>query len=283
MKTNHIYTSAKRQPLLAAMLIIALLLPGALAGCSSNGADSNLYTQDLFEPLGEVTTAKFDVNAGTGNLTIDRLTGGEPLLAGGSLEYLESQGVPTRSLTTINDQATLSWVANSTQQTGFRFPWEACNGESEWLIHLNPSVSYDLNAYSDGGNLKLNLAGLAVTRVNAETGGGNVELTLPDQTADLSVVAKTGGGAVTVEIGNNITGSHTVNANSGAGSVVVRLPAGIAARIHVTSGLGNAIVDPGFTQFDNETYQSPDYDSAANRVEITADSGAGNVTIETIQ
>ncbi|RPI33642.1 MAG: hypothetical protein EHM70_05400 [Chloroflexota bacterium] len=283
MKTNNIYSFAKRQPLLVAMLIIALLLFGALAGCSPNNADSSVRTQDLSEPLGDVTTAKFDVNTGTGNLTIDQLTGGEPLLAGGSLEYLESQGVPTRSLTTINDQATLTWAASGTQQTGFRFPWEACNGETEWLIHLNPRVSYDLNAYSEGGNVKLNLAGLAFTRITAETGGGNMEMTLPDHTANLSVMGKTGGGNVTVAIGSSITGSHTVNASSGAGSVVVRLPGGIAARIHVASGMGNAIVDPSFTPIDNKTYQSPDYDSAANRVEITADSGAGNVTIETIE
>lgn len=283
MKTNHIFSFAQHHPLLVARLIIALLLLGALAGCSPNSTESNVRTHDLSEPLGDVTAAKFDLNTGTGNLTIDRLTGGEPLLAGGSLEYMESQGIPTRSLTTINGQAVLTWAANGAQQTGFHFPWVASNGETEWLIHLNPRVSYDLDAYSDGGNVKLNLAGLAVARVTAETGGGNMEVTLPDHTANLSVTAKTGGGTVTVTIGSSITGSHTVKASSGAGGVVVRLPGGIAARIHVTSGMGKAIVDPGFTQIDEKTYQSPDYDSAADRVEITADSGVGNVTIETIE
>ena len=283
MKTNHIFSLTQHRPRLFAGLVIAILLLGALAGCSPNNADSKVRTQDMSEPLGDVTTAKFDVNTGTGNLTIDRLTGGESLLAGGSLEYLESQGIPTRSLTTINDQATLAWAASGAQQSGSRFPWEACNGETEWLIHLNPRVSYDLNAYSDGGNVKLNLAGLAVTRVTAETGGGNMEVTLPDRTANLSVTVKTGGGNLTIAIGNNITGSHTVKASSGAGGVVVRLPGGIAARIHVTSGMGKAIVDSSFSKLDDQTYQSPDYDSAADRVEITADSGAGNVTVETLE
>ena len=141
-------------------------------------------------------------------------------------------------------------------QPWFRFPWAACNGATEWQIHLNPTVSSDITAHSDGGNVKLDLAGMAITRVSADTGGGNMEVVLPDNAADLSVTAK-----------------------SGAGNVVVHLPSGIAARIHATSGLGKVIVDSWFSKIDKNTYQSPDYDGAANKVEITASSGAGNVSV----
>jgi predicted membrane protein len=82
-------------------------------------------------------------------------------------------------------------------------------------------------------------------------------------------------------MGSGIKGSNTVNAGSGAGNVVVRVPSGIAARIHATSGLGQVTVDPRFSKTDNNTYQSPDYDSAANKIEITASSGAGDVSVNT--
>jgi hypothetical protein len=36
-----------------------------------------------------------------------------------------------------------------------------------------------------------------------------------------------------------------------------------------------------FSQVDGNTYQLPDYDGAANKVEITVNSGAGNVNINT--
>ena len=62
---------------------------------------------------------------------------------------------------------------------------------------------------------------MAVTRVSADTGGGNMDVVLPDNAANLSVTAKTGAGDVTVEIGSGITGSNTINASSGAGNVVV--------------------------------------------------------------
>lgn len=80
-------------------------------------------------------------------------------------------------------------------------------------------------------------------------------------------------------MGHGTTGGNTINAKSGAGNVVVLIPSGVAARIHATTGLGKVIVDPRFNKTDKDTYQSPDYDSAANRVEITATSGAGNVSV----
>jgi DUF4097 and DUF4098 domain-containing protein YvlB len=122
---------------------------------------------------------------------------------------------------------------------------------------------------------------MAVTRVSADTGGGNMDVVLPDHAANLSVTAGTGGGNVTVEIGSDLTGSNTINANSGAGDVVVRIPSGVAARIHATTGLGKAIVDPQFSKIDNHTYQSSGFDSAAHKVEVTAQSGAGNMIVNT--
>ncbi|MDH4137931.1 MAG: cell wall-active antibiotics response protein [Anaerolineae bacterium] len=241
----------------------------------------NVLTYNLSEPLNGATTAKVDINAGDGNLTIDRLIGGEQVLASGTLQYFENQGLPTRTLVSSNGQATLTLRGGGTGRPWFRFPWAACNGATEWQIHLNPTVLSDITAHSDGGNVKLNLAGMVVTRVSADTGGGNMDVVLPDNAANLSVAAKTGVGNVTVEIGSGITGSNIVNANSGAGNVVVRVPSGIAAKIHATGGLGKVIVDSRFSKIDGNTYQSPDYDGAANRVEITVNSGAGNVSVNT--
>jgi len=241
----------------------------------------NVLTDKLSEPLNGATTAKVDINTGAGNLSIDQLTGGEQLLAGGTLQYLENQGLPTRSMNTSNGQATLTLRGGGTGRPWFRFPWAACNGATEWQIHLNPNLQSDITAHSGGGNVKLDLAGIAVTRVSADTGGGNMDVVLPDNAANLSVTAKTGAGNVTVEIGSGITGSNTVNANSGAGNVVVRVPSGIAARIHTTSGLGKATVDSRFSKIDGNTYQSLDYDGAADKVKITVHSGAGNVSVNT--
>ena len=269
-----------------ARVIVPVLLLGAAVGFAYRGntPGGNVLTDNLSEPLNGATTAKVDINSGTGHLTIDGLTGSEQLLASGTLQYLENQAVPNRSVDTGNGQATLTLRAGegSGGRPWFRLPWAACGGGAyEWQIHLNPTVSSDITAHSDGGNIRLNLSGMAVARVSADTGGGNMDVVLPDNAANLSVAAKTGAGNVTVDVGNGITGSNTVDASSGAGNVVVRIPSGIAARIHATSGLGKVIVDSRFTNTDKNTYQSSDYDDAANKVEITVNSGAGNVSVST--
>jgi len=242
---------------------------------------NKVLTHNLSEPLNGATTAKVEINTGDGNLTIDRLADGEQVLASGTLQYLDNQGLPSRSVNTSDGHATFTLKGSGIGRPGFRFPWAACNGATEWHIHLNPSVPSDITAHSGGGNVKLNLAGMAVARVSADTGGGNMDVVLPDNAANLSVMAKTGGGNVTVEIGNGIAGSNTINANSGAGNVVIRLPSGLAARIHATSGLGKVIMDSRFSKINGNTYQSLDYDGAANKVEITLNSGAGNVSVNT--
>lgn len=219
---------------------------------------TQILTDRLSEPLDGATTAKIDIHAGDGNLTIDRLVGGDPVLASGTLEYSEQQGRPARDLVSSNGRATLTLRGGRAGRPWIRLPWSACNAAAEWRIHLNPTVPSDIAAHSDGGNIRLDLAGMAVTCVSADTGGGNIDVVLPDNAADLSVTARTG-----------------------AGNVAVRIPSDVAARVHATTGLGKAIVNPRFAKTDSDTYQSPDFERAANKVEVTVNSGAGNVSVNT--
>jgi hypothetical protein len=218
----------------------------------------NLLTDKFSEPLNSATTAKVDIQIGDGNLTVDPLTTGEQVLASGALQYFENQGLPTRTLVSSNGHATLTLKRGSTGQPWFRLPWATCNGATEWQIHLNPTISADITAHSGGGNVKLNLAGMTITGLSADTGGGNMEVILPENAANLNVTAE-----------------------SGAGNVVVCIPSSVAARIHATTGLGKMSVDPRFGKIDKDTYQSSDFDHAANKMEITLHSGAGSVSVIT--
>ncbi len=240
---------------------------------------NNLLVDSLTEPLNGATSAKLDIRTESGNLTVNPLTGGESVLAIGKLEYPEGQEPPRRSVSIDNGRATLELKGGSARKPWFHLPWASCNGAFEWQIHLNPTVASDITAYSAGGNVKLDLAGMAITRVSATTGGGNLDVVLPDNAANLDVLAETGGGNVTLEIGSGMTGNNAINAGSGAGSVVVRVPSGIAAKIDATSGMGKVIVDPRFKKIDRNWYQSPDYEGSANKVELKVHTGAGNVSI----
>jgi hypothetical protein len=216
-----------------------------------------VLTHTMSEPLGGASSVKAAIEPGDGNLMIDGVTDGKAVLASGTLQYLEKQGLPIQSLEMANGKATFTLKAGGKGQNWMRLPWSACNGATEWQIHLNPSVPLEIAAHSDGGNVTVNLTAMKVTGVTSDTGGGNMEVMLPANAAGLSVAAK-----------------------SGAGNVTVHVPGGIAARIHATTGLGKVIVDARFNKIDAKTYQSPDFDSTENKAEITATSGAGNVIVD---
>jgi len=213
-------------------------------------------TYNLSEPLHGVSTAKVDVNTIDGNLKIDALTGGSEL-ANCTLQYMENQEPPTQSVNMSGSQAILTLKSGKKGQSWIRLPWAACNAATEWQIHLNPTIPLDIAAHSGGGNVTLDLTGLTVTRLTAGTGGGNMEVILADTAAGMEAAIKTG-----------------------AGNVTVHIPSGIAVKVQATSGLGKVIVDAPLCQIDKKTYQSPDYDSAVDKLEITASSGAGNVSIK---
>jgi hypothetical protein len=217
----------------------------------------NVLTHNLSEALGSVKTADVNIDPGDGNLSVDGLTRNEQELASGTLQYLEKNGLPNWSVDTSNQPTTFTIKAARKGQPWLRLPWATCNGATNWQIHLNRRVPSTINAHSDGGNIRLDLNGMPVIRVSADTGGGNIEVVLPDTVDALSVTAK-----------------------SGAGNVVVQVPSGIAARIHATTGLGKLMVSPRFIKIENDLYQSPNYDQAERKIEMTISSGAGNVVVE---
>ncbi|MGI6207128.1 MAG: hypothetical protein ACOYEW_02845 [Anaerolineae bacterium] len=241
---------------------------------------NQLLTDSLMVPLDGATAAKFEIHVGDGNLILRSLGADEAVLARGELEYTERQGAPTQTVASSDGETTLKLRAGQAPQPWFRLPWAACNGAADWRIELNRSVPADITVRSNGGNLSLDLAGMSLTRVVANTGGGNIEVTLPQEASGLSTTAKTGAGSVTIAVGGGLRGSNRVTAQSGAGTVAVHLPSGLPTRVRASTGLGKVEVPAQFRQLDRHTYQSPDYEAASDRVEVTAGTGAGNVRIE---
>lgn len=215
-----------------------------------------LLNYNLLEPLGGITAAKVDINSGDGNLEIGSFSSQEPILVRGALQYREDHNPPESSLDRDADQATLTVISGGGGQRWLRMPWSSCNGGTEWQIQLNPSVAYEITARTGGGIIKIDLSGMDVSQIQAETGGGIVELTLPEITSDIKVNAKTG-----------------------AGKVLLVVPAGVAAKIYATTGMGKVIVEPHFIKVAEFTYQSPNYDEAEHKADITIGSGAGQVSV----
>ena len=129
-------------------------------------------------------------------------------------------------------------------------------GGYDWDVRLNPAIPLVLKCETGASKSTLDLRDLNVTELKLETGASASEVTLPAN-----------------------AGYTRVKVQAGAARVDIRVPGGVAGRIKTSSALASVIVDETrFPGFDNR-YQSPDYDSARNRVEIEVETGVGAVTV----
>jgi len=127
----------------------------------------------------------------------------------------------------------------------------------DWEVRLNQSVPIALELGTGAAEANLDLADLKITELRLQTGASSSNITLPAN-----------------------AGFTRVRIESGAASVVLRIPEGVAAHIRASAALGAVNVNTQrFPRVGGE-YQSPDYDTAANKVDIHVETGVGSVEIQ---
>jgi hypothetical protein len=135
--------------------------------------------------------------------------------------------------------------------------WAWWPGESlDWDIRLNRDIPLSLKIDSGASASILDLGDLKVTDLDINTGASSTVLTLPAN-----------------------AGNTHVDIDTGASSLKVSIPSGVAASIRIKSGIASVNVNPRFPRIDGGLYQSPDFSTAANRVDVTIDAGVGSIEV----
>jgi hypothetical protein len=138
----------------------------------------------------------------------------------------------------------------------FMMPWWGLRGGLDWSLGLNGEVPLSLDLETGASDARLDLADLRVTDLQLQTGASATRLTLPAN-----------------------AGHTRVEVHSGAASVSIRVPEGVAARMRIKSGLAGITVDRSRFPRTGDTYQSADYDTASNRVDLDIETGVGSVDV----
>jgi hypothetical protein len=135
--------------------------------------------------------------------------------------------------------------------------WAWWPGESlDWDIRLNHDIPLSLKIDSGASASTLDLSDLKVTELDINTGASSTVLTLPAN-----------------------SGNTHVDIDTGASSLKVSIPSGVAARIRIKSGIAAVNVNSRFPHLDGGLYQSTDYSTATNRVDMTIDAGVGSIEV----
>ena len=121
---------------------------------------------------------------------------------------------------------------------------------------LTTAVPLALEIRTGANDAHLDLSDLQVTALEIHTGASATEVDLPKQ----------------VEF-------TRVKINAGAASVILNVPDEIAVRMCVDGGLLDVEADPTRFPKAGNVYQSIEYETAPQRVEISVDAGVGSITL----
>lgn len=140
------------------------------------------------------------------------------------------------------------------QDTRYGLPW--LERSSTWRVGLTDRVPLDLRIQGGANRSTLDLRELKVRRLELQTGASETRVVLPRS-----------------------AGYTEVKASHGAASMAIEVPAGVAARISTRMAIGHVRVDEERFPRTGSGYESPDYATAANRVDIEAEGGVGSLTV----
>jgi hypothetical protein len=136
------------------------------------------------------------------------------------------------------------------------WPWQWGPRGLDWDMHLSAGIPLALVLETGAAEAHLDLTDLQVTELSLSTGVSSTEVTLPAH-----------------------AGFTRVKAGTGVASVRFIVPQGVAVEFEFEGGLATANVDTNRFPRVGDVYRSPDYDTAANKVQIKAEAGVGSVDL----
>ncbi len=124
-----------------------------------------------------------------------------------------------------------------------------------WDVALTAEIPVDLRIESGANRSRVDLATLRIRRLEVKTGASDTHLRLPG------------------------AGMTSVKVEAGLASLNIEVPSGVAARIRSRMGLGSTNVDESRFPRSAGGWTSPDFETAADRVEIEIEGGLGSVRV----
>ena len=204
--------------------------------------------EELSLPLEGTKQAKMKLSFGAGQFHINGKTSPNELLSGTFVGGIEERVDRQGDFTKVKLQPSASDFVHVIM------PWAW--GARDWNFGLNKDVNWQLTLEMGASDAQVDLTDIKVTDLKVETGASSTDITLP------------------------ANAGHThVDLDGGAASVSFTIPEGVAARIQVDSGLSSIDIDRERFPRVGNYYKSADYETAANKVDINADFGAGSLSI----
>jgi hypothetical protein len=140
------------------------------------------------------------------------------------------------------------------QDTSYGLPW--LDRRSAWDLGLTGEVPLDIRVETGASRTNLDLRETRLRRLDLQTGASETRVMLPRN-----------------------AGTSEVHAEHGAASLTFEIPSGVAARIRARMAIGSSQIDEARFPRVGDLYQSVDYGTAANRIDLDVQGGVGSLRI----
>jgi hypothetical protein len=236
-----------------AVLVLLLLVIGAgLWLLSSAGPVHGPSGEEVAVPLQGADQGSVEIGFGVGELRVDSGASSGQLLHGMVALHRGEQLDRSAQLQDGTSYAVLrsrgQWVT----------PFFAWGGQPEWRLGLSREVPLRVHVEGGVGDVSVDLRRTQLTELAVRMGVGRLAVTLPTGSA------------------------FDGRLDHGIGLLLVRVPPGLGVRIQSSTGLGTISVPAGYDR-DGDTYLSPNYREAQQRVELWLENGIGLIRVETYE
>ena len=196
-------------------------------------------------PLGGAKSVKYKFSHGAGQIQI---SGGAP----------SGQALVGTSATGMNQHSQLNGDRLEVKvEAGPSFVPFIGPSQGIWQFKLTQEVPVTLSMEAGASQIDIDVRDVSASRVELKTGASSSNVTVPAH------------------------GASILDIEAGAASINIRVPKATAARIRVKDGMTSMNVDTNrFPQLDSGMYQSPNFDTSADRAEINIEGGLGSVSIK---
>jgi hypothetical protein len=227
--------------LLGGAIGVAIAIHGTVAG-------GQTYSGTFSEPLGITEKARVEMDFSAGTLLVGALPASSDMLVEGEFEGASREVRKTVRRTGSETTVTLSR------------DWEVAvwpgSPKEEWDVRMARGVPLDLDVDSGASEADMDLTDLDVYRFKLNVGAADIKVTFP-----------------------RVAGETEATVKAGAARLELIVPEGVAASITLKSGLSSVDVDESRFPKDGDRYQSPDYDTAPNRLALSVETGVATVKV----
>ncbi|HEX5415472.1 MAG TPA: hypothetical protein VFZ25_07390, partial [Chloroflexota bacterium] len=230
--------------------------PGTNQAVMLGPATPGNATSQVVVPLGDTRGATISLNAGTGDLRVGALPADNANLARADADLSDGEQLIKKS-STVDGKTELT--LNAEGSTGFFWPFgRQQHHEDSLAVSLTPKVPLTLQTNLGAGNSELDLTNLSVQTLDVNRGGG---------------------GETIVHLPSG-AGTTRANVRIGAGDLTLVVPPDVGAYLHTSKGLVSVDLPAGRFTTVSDGYQSANYATAANQVDVYLQMGVGHVDVQ---